>query len=132
MSTLKLEILSNKDIPPQEKPKSEFVTMGQLENYLTGSANPLHDISPPKNTVEVQSDILLQAKDIKETLEKTFFTDSTARAHTFPYLIYAPNKKLLEQQGFKLHSYKGDERGLELFTEVSWDNAKQMELVIPM
>lgn len=106
------------------------VTPKELKEIVTGRTNPLHDISPPEHTIKVESAVLLQAADIKETLERIFRSDPTARSHSFPYIIMEPNRQLLENHGFKLRTYTRDPGDLDIFTEVSWDNENKVEFVV--
>lgn len=109
-----------------ESSSPNVIQKSEVEKYVTGSANPLHDISLPVKTTVVQDNILLQAQDIKETLERIFRQDPTARSHTFPYAIFKPNAELLQSNGFTLRTY-----GNPIMTEVSWVTERQFIYTLP-
>jgi len=99
----------------------------EVEKFVTGPTNPLHDISRPVQTTNIQDTVLIQAKDIKNTLERIFIQDCTARRHNFPYSIFEENAKLLRENGFSLKYY-----GEPVITEVSWETERKFLYTIPV
>ena len=100
----------------------------QIEDFVRGPANPLHDVVPPVHTENVENLVLIQAKAIKDTLQRIFDKDPTARCHFFPFLIFDENKQILEKNGY-IVKITGEES--EVFTEISWTNATKLIISVP-
>lgn len=127
-TTIKVQVSNDAPAPTETvvKPDVPTVKSNDVEKFLLGPSNPLHDLLPAKHTTELQTDVLLQANDIKETLQRIFKQDPTARCHNFPYAIYQENAKILNENGFSLRYF-----GSPAYTEVSWDSAVKFWLTIP-
>jgi hypothetical protein len=78
--------------------------------------NPLWDCDPPGTTsigVDRSLDILRQATEVKQTLERIEKEDPHARSHHFPYRLYPENIVVLNKKGFQL-------TWEDPYTKVSW------------
>ena len=68
--------------------------------------NPLWECTPPNapvTTADENIDILRQAQEIKETLERIEKEDPHARGHHFHFRIHPDNLAVLEKRGFHAH-----------------------------
>jgi|SRR6478609_1925477 len=132
MSTNKVQVrISTGDNEVALDPTKPIIEEKKVEDFLTSSVNPLHDIRPPQHTAELQNAVLLQAEDIKKTLERIYKSDPTARCHNFPYIIAPENEKLLVANGFFVKkTFIQDTQ--EAFTEVCWDGATKWWMTIPL
>jgi hypothetical protein len=132
MSNIKVQVYmpsAENNVPLD--PTKPTIEGHKVEQFLTSSANPLYNVKPPQQTEELQNAVLLQAEDIKKTLDRISKTDPTARRHNFPYSIATENEKLLKDNGFKLRKMQ-DGVTLEVYTEVSWDAATKWWMTIPL
>lgn len=136
MSNVKVQV----QIPSQSRQDIEtapldqtkpIINSNQVTDFLTGPTNPLYSVKPPQQTAELQNAVLLQAEDIKKTLERIASDDPTARCHNFPYVIAPENEKLLTDNGFVVKHFL-NKVSQDAYTEVCWDKATKWWVTIPL